>query len=198
MDNNLNNDFDEEIKSILIGDPYVGKSSFCNKLVGYTYPLSYETTIGVDYFKKILDIDNKNIKLLIWDTTGHEKYRSITRSFYRNVNFVILVFDLNNEKSFLNLKNWINNVNLYCKTNINKVLVGNKSDLKNNVNKKDIEIFCNDNKLNYYECSVKNDNIEDLIITIYKENLEKHIFKIDENVLKLTNNNNDKNCCIIL
>ena len=168
----MNCEYDKLLKCIFIGDPYIGKSSLCNKLVGYEFPLSYQSTIGVDFFIKLININNEIIKLQIWDTTGQEKYKSITNSFYRKINIVFLMFDLTNYKSFYNLNEWIRDANTYCPEESIKILIGNKTDLKSVIDKKDINELCEKNDFKYYSCSVKEDNMEELIKNILIQNLQ--------------------------
>ena len=147
--------YDSTLKCIFIGDPFVGKTSFCNKLIDCNFPLYYQSTIGVDFFTKILNINNRNVKLQIWDTAGQEKYKSIISSFYRNSLFVLFLFDLNNETSFINLKKWYSDIEYYCGTSITKVLIGNKTDLKQNVSQNDIDRLCYLKQIKYYSCCIK-------------------------------------------
>tara|TARA_B100001121_G_C18693475_1_gene624042 strand:+ start:3505 stop:4095 length:591 start_codon:yes stop_codon:yes gene_type:complete len=196
----MNDEYNKILKCIFIGDAYVGKTSLCKKLCQNNFPLSYMSTIGVDFFIKIISINDENIKLQMWDTTGQEKYNSITTSFYRNAKFIFLMFDLTNYKSFYNIKNWLKEIDYYCDDNIKKVLIGNKSDLKSTINENEINDFCYNYDILYYSCSVKNDNIEDLMKTILNDNLQLNNFKnmtIDDNIIKITNKKNKK-CCIIL
>lgn len=195
---NLYQEFDDIVKCIFIGDPFVGKTSFCNKLVGYSFPYSYQSTIGVDFFIKIMDVDYKKYKLQIWDTTGQEKYNSITKSFYRNARFVIFLFDLNNDRTFLNLKKWMYDVENFCIPDVKKVLIGNKRDLKNIVKQEDIDNFCKDRNINYYSCSAKDDDIEELMRNIIEENIMFLNFKIIDNSIIKIENKPPKKCCIIL
>jgi small GTP-binding protein len=197
----MNDNYDKILKCIFIGDPYVGKTSLCTKLVGNDFPLSYLSTIGVDFFVKIFNINNKNIKLQIWDTAGQEKYKAITRTFYRDISFVFLMFDLTDTKTFFNLKKWIFEINQYCNIKDLKIaLIGNKSDLKSNINFNLIDIFCEDYNLKFYKCSVKIDNINDLIKKILNENLYNSSYNnmtIDDKNIKL-NKKYNKDCCIII
>ena len=110
------------------------------------------------------------------------------------------MFDLTNYKSFFNIKNWLKEIDYYCDDNIKKVLIGNKSDLKSTINENEINDFCYNYDILYYSCSVKNDNIEDLMKIILNDNLQLNNFKnmtIDDNIIKITNKKNKK-CCIIL
>ena len=196
----MNCDYDKLLKCIFIGDPYIGKSSLCNKLVGFEFPLSYQSTIGVDFFIKLININNEIIKLQIWDTTGQEKYKSITNSFYRKINIVFLMFDLTNYKSFYNLNEWIRDANIFCPEESIKILIGNKTDLKSVVDKKDINELCEKNDLKYYSCSAKEDNMEQFIKNILIQNYNKNKFihmDIDDNIIKL-NKKRKINCCNIL
>ena len=99
-----------------------------------TYTESFISTIGVDFVRtnqkiKTVDIDRKIFKLQIWDTAGQEKFRTITSSYYRGAHGIIIVFDLTNKDSFLNVSNWMNEITKYASDNVNKLLIGNKSDL---------------------------------------------------------------------
>lgn len=193
-------DYKKILKCIFIGDACVGKTSFCSKLCKNSYSLSYMSTIGVDFFTKIININNENIKLQIWDTTGQEKYNSITTSFYRNAKFIFLMFDLTNYKSFFNLKKWLREIDYYCNDNIKKVIIGNKSDLKSVISNTEINDFCRDYNISYYLCSVKDDIIEHLLIRILNEHFEIEYFNnmiIEDSIVSINNKNNYK-CCLIL
>lgn len=76
-----------------------------------------------------MEIDHKIFKLQIWDTAGQEKFRTITSSYYRGAHGIIVVFDVTNKDSFMNVGNWMNEITKYASDNVNKLLVGNKSDL---------------------------------------------------------------------
>lgn len=188
------------IKCILIGDMMVGKSSFCLKLMGNDFPLLYQSTIGVDFFSKILDLNFQDLKLQIWDTTGQEQFKSITKSFYRNCSFVFLMFDLTDNNTFKNTKKWLNEIYQNCDENITVILIGNKTDLISNVVKEDIDMFCEKYNLKYYKCSVKYDNIENLIKKILLDNLKVNVKsnKIEDDKIIKLDERNKKNCCLII
>ena len=88
------------------------------------------STIGVDFKIKTLQIDGKTIKLQIWDTAGQERFRTITSSYYRGAQGIILVYDCTDPETFHNVKQWMGEIDRYACENVNKLLVGNKCDLR--------------------------------------------------------------------
>ena len=99
------------VKLLLLGDSTVGKTSILVKYINNKFEDSCVATVGVDYMDKILNYKNLIIKLQIWDTSGEEKFRSMTRNFYRNADGIFIVFDLTKKTTFDHVKIWI--INLY-------------------------------------------------------------------------------------
>ena len=122
-------DYNYLFKLIIVGDANVGKSCLLLRFLDNKYRSSHDMTIGVEFGMKIINIDNKMIKLHIWDTAGQESFRSIIRCYYRNSAGVILVYDISNRKSFDNIIYWLNEIKNYTTDYISIILVGNKSDL---------------------------------------------------------------------
>ena len=139
-----NYEYEYRYKIVLMGDSKVGKSSVFNKLnniVSYTTT----TTIGVDFCSLIKNIRGKNIKICLWDTAGQEKFKVMIRSYFREIAGVILVFDLTDNLSFENTKNWIKLLDLENKCDHDHpiLLLGNKSDKTPiDVPSSDIEKLC--------------------------------------------------------
>lgn len=169
--------YDYLYKLLLIGDSGVGKSSIVLRFADETFTENYISTIGVDFKIRTLDYKDKKIKLQIWDTAGQERFRTITTSYYRGAHGVIIVFDLTDLYSFLNIEDWIEMVTKYGNTNPQIILVGNKSDLIQD-RKIDVNIIANlVNKfdLKYLETSAKNDTnicniFESLVAKLLKNN----------------------------
>ena len=147
-----------EYKIILVGDPGVGKTSIMTKFVTNEFQSSYTATIGIEYKLKDIYINNNTCaRLKIWDTCGQEKFRAITRQYFKNSNGVFIVFDLTNKDSIKRLNIWMKDINDNVGRDFFVFLIGNKIDVKD----RDISIseeakqFANDKKINYYEVSAK-------------------------------------------
>lgn len=161
-------DYDYLVKLIIVGDVSVGKSSLVNRFCEGVYDDNLACTMGVDFQIKSLMVGGKKFKMHIWDTAGQERFRSITMSYYRGAQAVLLIFDLTNPNSFTTLNKWLYDLdNNILDSNYKIILVGNKSDLPAKINKEDINKFVNDNKMVYIECSAKNDiNVNNLFTKI--------------------------------
>ena len=159
---------DITLKILLIGDSYVGKTSLLLQYIERECPENHMATIGVEFRDKIIQIDNKKVKLQVWDTSGQERYRSITKNFYRNADGVMFVCDVTKEKTFDNIKNWLidseQNAN---NSNFKKILVGNKIDLKEErvIDTQQLQNFANKKEMNFYETSAKDGTNVDHIFT---------------------------------
>ena len=117
-----------KFKVVLIGESGVGKTSILLRYVSNEFNSQQFSTLGLSYVDKIIQIDNnKKIKLEIWDTAGQEKFRSLAKAYYRNIDVGILVYDVTNKTSFEEIKNyWIKDI---------------KEDNDDNISKKIINIF---------------------------------------------------------
>ncbi|XP_038905103.1 ras-related protein RABC2a-like [Benincasa hispida] len=121
--------YDLSFKVLLIGDSGVGKSSLLLSFIS-TNADNLAPTIGVDFKIKLLKVGGKRLKLTIWDTAGQERFRTLTSSYYRGAQGIILVYDVTRRETFANLSDvWAKEVELYS-TNKDcvKMLIGNKVD----------------------------------------------------------------------
>ena len=84
---------------------------------------------GIDFKIRTIELDGKKIKLQIWDTAGQERFRTITTAYYRGAMGIMLVYDITNEKSFENIKNWIRNIEEHASADVEKMILGNKCDM---------------------------------------------------------------------
>src|SRR5579872_2669591 len=122
-----NNEYDHSIKIILFGNA-AGKSSIVDRFVNDTFSENIMYTVGVDFRVKMLTIDNKVIKVQVWDTTGQEHFRSTTTSYCRRADGIMYVFDISCRDSFNSLDKWIKEVNLLSQDRREELIVGNKCD----------------------------------------------------------------------
>jgi Ras-related protein Rab-1A len=141
----------------------VGKSSVLLRFADNTYTESFISTIGVDFVRstqkiKTVEIEHKIFKLQIWDTAGQEKFRTITSSYYRGAHGIIVVFDVTNKDSFLNVGNWMNEITKYASESVNKLLIGNKTDLADRrvVSFEEAKELADTLGVHYIETSAKN------------------------------------------
>ena len=114
---------------MLIGDSGVGKSCLLLRFADDKWTDSYISTIGVDFKIRTIELDQKTIKLQIWDTAGQERFRTISSTYYRGAHGIIVVYDVSNRQSFDNVKRWLTEIEKYAREGVNKLLVGNKSDI---------------------------------------------------------------------
>ena len=131
MNNNQNNK--NKFQIILLGDSEVGKTCLFHYFSGIKYKPNYMTTVGIDDVLKTYEItkDNQNysIELKIYDTSGQERYKSISNSYYKKVNGAIFMYDVTNKKTFKNINNWILELkNKSYSKNIICGILGNKID----------------------------------------------------------------------
>uniref|UniRef100_A0A6A7G2G5 Rab GTPase n=1 Tax=Hirondellea gigas TaxID=1518452 RepID=A0A6A7G2G5_9CRUS len=121
--------YDYLVKLLMIGDSGVGKSCLLLRFSDESFTTSFITTIGIDFKIKTIELDGKRIKLQIWDTAGQERFRTITTAYYRGAMGILLVYDVSDEQSFLNIRNWIRNIEQHAAESVNKILIGNKCDM---------------------------------------------------------------------
>ena len=120
------------IKCVLLGEMAVGKSSLISRFVSNTYKSDFASTLAAYCSKKQVNYEkyNKKINYEIWDTAGQEKFRSLTKIFYKDARVAILVYDITRKDTFEALKNyWYKEVRDNSPSNVIIVIVGNKSDL---------------------------------------------------------------------
>ena len=150
--------YDLCFKLIIVGDSGVGKSCLTIKAIKNYFEELYAPTVGFEFLSFSIKINEQTVKLQIWDTCGQEAYRSLINSFYRNSSLAILVYSIDNMKTFSNLETWLNEIKTQSNPDIKLILIGNKVDLEDirEVSKEQGEKFCSDHNLCYFmETSAK-------------------------------------------
>ena len=147
----------ETYKIILVGDSTVGKTNLLTQYVDEKFTEENISTVGIEFKNKIIQLKNGNkFRLQIWDTSGQEKFMSLTKNYFRGCNVAIFVFDVTNKNSFTNIPIWLNLYKEVNTENSKRVLIGNKIDLgKREVSREEAENFAKENNLQYFEISVK-------------------------------------------
>ena len=185
-------------KILLLGDSSVGKTCFLMRYVDNTFQEIHMSTIGLDYKLKTVQLeDGKMVKIQIWDTAGQDRFRSITKNYYKGAHGIVLIYDVTNKKSFENVSNWINQIREEVSDKVTIVLVGNKIDEeeKRVVTTEQGKKMANDIKIMLFECSAKTGvNIDSTFNELVKKTLENYS-KIDGKGAKLKNKKKDKKGC---
>ncbi|KAK2658130.1 hypothetical protein Ddye_011182 [Dipteronia dyeriana] len=156
--------YDLSFKILLIGDSGVGKSSLLVSFISSSVD-DLAPTIGVDFKIKQLTVGGKRLKLTVWDTAGQERFRTLTSSYYRGAQGIILVYDVTRRETFKNLSDvWTKEVELYS-TNRDcvKMLVGNKVDRESEraVSREEGIALAKEHGCMFLECSAKTrENVE--------------------------------------
>ncbi|XP_064599676.1 ras and EF-hand domain-containing protein homolog [Liolophura sinensis] len=125
-----NRDPERMYKVVLAGDAAVGKSSFIMRLCKGKFVNNISSTLGVDFQTKIIEVDGRTVALQLWDTAGQERFRSIAKSYFRRADGVLLLYDCTYERSFLNVREWIEAIEDGAQKKIPMMLCGNKTDLR--------------------------------------------------------------------
>ena len=201
----INSDFELILKLTILGDTGVGKTNFIFQFTEGKFTPMHISTIGFDSKFKIIKLpkSKKNIKLLIYDTAGQERYMALTKNLFHKVQGIILMYDLTNRSTFDNLRQWINLVTQEVK-NKTIILVGNKLDLaekKRIVSEEEGEKIAKENNILFFEGSAcTGENVEKIFETIaemiYTRLINDKNDNLDKNIgLNKNNEPKKKRCC---
>ena len=118
-------------KVLLLGDTNVGKTCFLFKYTDNTFHENHIATIGLDYRVKKIKLKNgKEISLQIWDTAGQDRFRAITKNYYKGAHGIVLIYDITNNQTFENVSKWVNQIHEEVSLNVVIFLAGNKIDIE--------------------------------------------------------------------
>jgi len=187
----------KKLKFILVGESQVGKTSLINQYVNNEFDGDYLMTIGNDKMTKDIKINEEQLKLEIWDSIGHESLRSANKIFMKNTDIALIVYDITNRQSFLNLNEFYEEL-----ININKrdkMIIGiaaNKSDLYENakVNKEEGEEYAkNINALFFESTATDHENVVNIFEELIKVYIENNKEVIEQNNNLQSTNISQKN-----
>ena len=171
-------------KVLLLGDTTVGKTCFLLKYTDKIFQDVHITTIGLDYRLKTMTLKSgKNVKLQIWDTAGQDRFKAITKNYYKGANGIILIYDVTNTKTYDNIKIWISQIREEATPNVVVYLCGNKIDMKDyrSVSTEEGKKLSEEFGLPFNETSAKdginiNETFEDLV-----ERIDSNYSKLELN-----------------
>jgi small GTP-binding protein len=122
--------YDLSFKIVIVGDTNVGKTNLVVKFINENCHEETKSTIGVELYTKDFKINGNSLKIQIWDTAGQERYKSINSSFYKGVRGAIVVYDMTNEQSYINVTQWIQEIKNYAGNDVPIVVIANKLDME--------------------------------------------------------------------
>ena len=178
-----------ELKIITLGNSQVGKTSIINRFTSNYFDKDLINTIGIDSKTHQMKIGEKTINLKIWDSAGQERFRSIQKHYYNQVDGILFVYDITKEDSFKIIESWFDEVKTKAINTLCGVLIGNKSDLEDEreVSTEDGKKLAHQLELKFIECSAfTGDNVEQAFIDLVESILEK---KKKENIDYIVLNN---------
>ena len=190
---------DYSLKLLLLGDSSVGKSNFILRLIKDKFSPSHVSSSGMELNTTEILLDKYKIKVQLWDTAGQEKYRAITKCLFTKVQGILPLYDITNEDSFKNLKDWVKMIKEEC-YNIQLLMIGNKNDLEDDrvISMEEATEYAKNQKMAYIETSSKTgENVNKAIETICKKILKNNNVKSDYSFsldCKKTNKEKRK-CC---
>jgi small GTP-binding protein len=170
--------YDLSFKIVLLGNSGVGKTCITKRAIKSEFKELQNLTVGMEFYTIFVKVENKLIRLQLWDTCGEEKYRALVTNFYRNSSLAILVYAIDDSKSFRDLDSWVKELRQNNSPSIKLFLVGNKIDLLENkeVTKEMFDSFCDLYHINdYIETSAKTgENICKMFVNIAKKLYEDY------------------------
>jgi len=191
---------------IVLGDSQVGKTSLILRYTDDKFTGNFVSTLGVDFKLKKLNITGVPIKLQIWDTSGQERFRTITKGYYGKAMGVVLVYDCTDLKSFHEIKNWITQIENHARKDVVKVLIAAKYD------KEDIKVtpemgqsLADDYGIKFFVTSAKTGHNVNEVFSYVAEEIVKQKLDLDETQAEknaftikekdVTEKTNKKSCC---
>ena len=194
------NEKQEKIKIMTLGNSQVGKSNFILKFTENKFEEVYTQTTGIDFKIKLITIKEKQYILFFYDTLGQERYKSITLNLIKDANGILLMYDITNPESFDSIPNWIKSIKEHKGCSFPIILLGNKIDLESDrkISKEQGEKLAQENGIEFFEISNKNGtNIQEAGLAIANkilENIEKEKLEAQKNnnIIDLRSKKNNK------
>ena len=191
-------------KILLLGDTSVGKSCLLLRFCDNSFQEAHLTTIGLDFRLKTINLkDDRKVKIQIWDTAGEDRFRSITRNYYKGAKGILLILDVTDKETFTHVRDWIERIHEESPEGITICLVGNKIDMKESrvISNEEGKKIADEFKIPYFETSAKsNIGVEEVFTYLVKEvdtiYMNEHKEEVGrKTVLNQKTKNKKKKCC---
>ena len=194
-----------KLKLIVVGNQGTGKSCILNRFVNETFDENYQATIGLDFQSKNVAIHDQDVRLILYDTAGQEKFRSLIPMYIREAQIILLIYDISDKDSFDSIPKWIQEVLDIKNSEAVFALIGNKNDLEKErkVTFEEGQKFADENKFIFQEVSAKNGNnfeklfevqLFEAVYNKFKSEFEKRDkMYADDHINEETNENTNKN-----
>jgi len=184
-----------KVKFLMLGDSGVGKSSLMLRFTQDTFLDNMMGTTGLDMREKIVSVNDEFGKVQVWDTAGQERFHVLSRSYYRDAQGIVLVYDVSEPETLSNIHYWINDI----KENTEKVqiiILGNKNDLEPAVDLKEAQRIAESYGIPHMITSAKDSfNVQKAFETLLEMTFEKRVPNNKPNVLRQVSSKKSKKCC---
>ena len=173
---------DKTVSILTLGETQVGKTSLILRFIDRVFYYDTKTTIGVDFKVKRINLLNKNVLVKIWDSAGQERFKTVTRQYYKNAEGVMLIYDVTSQKSFSMIEEWFKSIIENKRKGAEVILIGNKKDMVNRViSAEQGESLAKKFEIKYYETSA-----------LSGENVDQAFEELAENILKIKLNTEEE------
>ena len=166
-----NQKYDNLFKLLIVGDSGVGKTCVITRFTNDSFTDKYKSTSGLEFKNKIVNVDNKSIKLQIWDTSGMET----SQSYYKGALGIIVTYDITDDNSFNDVRNWMTQIDIFTQNNnVSKILIGNKCDkFDRKISFEEGQDLADEFGMQFFETSAKDKtNINEIFYSITKQILQ--------------------------
>ena len=183
-------EYDIKLKIMVLGESMVGKTCLITRYTNDKFGGRYLCTVGIDFQKKKIIKNNKNILLQIWDTAGQERFRNVTKNYFHTSQGFVLAYDINNKESFEKVQFWVNEIRTNADEKIKCILIGTKCDMdKREVSEEEGRELANQYGYQFFETSAKeNINIDETFEALVTEILSNFKDNKRESLTLSTNN----------
>jgi small GTP-binding protein len=169
------------VKLLIIGESSVGKSCLLVRFAENKFTESFLPTIGIDFKVRHVEIDGAKVKLQVWDSAGQEKFRTITKAYYRGAHGILLVFDVTSVESFNQTGQWMRSIQDNMTDPVVIVFIGNKCDMERAVQTADAQALAKEFGVEYYETSAKTGmNVDTTFMTVAKAIMDSQKDKLQQ------------------